>query len=419
MSLRQSVKKTAAAARFLHLAAPALQSILSEEIHPASSLKGGRSLHQSLTALRQFFRKQTVLCVSAVLALLSAAAVPPDADYLTYPDFRTLALLFCLMAIVAGFRSLGVFLLLGESLLARARTLRKLSVTMVLLCFFSSMIITNDVTLITFIPFTLLVFRRIGEGNQVLTLAVLETIAANLGSMATPIGNPQNIYLCSIAHLSMADFARAVLPYAALSLVLLAAAAASGRNHAFADTIHIQTETGDRPLFPALLPYLFLLVLALLVVFHVLPYGPVFLVTAAVLFVTDRKIFRGVDYFLLLTFLCFFIFVGNVRRLPEVNALLTSLVAGRELWTGLLASQIISNVPAAVLLSGFSRDYAALLTGVNLGGLGTLVASLASLITFQLYSAVYPYKKAAFLKVFTLWNLAFLAVLSLAAVILT
>lgn len=130
-----------------------------------------------------------------------------------------------------------------------------------------------------------------------------------------------------------------------------AAAAASGRNHVFASTIHIQTETGDRPLFPALLPYLFLLVLALLVVFHVLPYGPVFLVTAAVLFVTDRKIFRGVDYFLLLTFLCFFIFVGNVRRLPEVNALLTSLVAGRELWTGLLASQIISNVPAAVLLS--------------------------------------------------------------------
>lgn len=375
-------------------------------------------MHWFSAALRQFFRRQTVFCAAFLLALASALAVPPDAAYLSYPDFRTLGLLFCLMSIVAGFRSLGVFLVLGESLLARARTLRRLSLTLVLLCFASSMVITNDVTLITFIPFTLLIFRRIGEGRRALTLTVLETIAANLGSMATPIGNPQNIYLTSVSRLSMGDFAWSVLPYVALSLVLLAAAALRGGNARFAGAGPLGGGAERKPLFPALLPYLALLALALLVVFRALPWEPVCAVTAATVFLLDRRLFRGVDWFLLLTFLCFFVFVGNVRRLPEVNALLTALVAGRELWAGLLASQVISNVPAAVLLSGFTADYGALLTGVNLGGLGTLVASLASLITFQFYAAVYPYKKAAFLKVFTLWNLAFLGPLCALAAVL-
>lgn len=372
----------------------------------------------SPAALRRFSRRQPVFCAAFLLAAASSCAVPPDAAYLAYPDYRTLGLLFCLMSIVAGFRSLGVFLVLGASLLARARTLRKLSLTLVLLSFVSSMVITNDVTLITFIPFTLLIFRRIGEGRRALTLTVLETIAANLGSMATPIGNPQNIYLTSVSRLSMEDFAWAVLPYAALSLVLLAAAALRDGDGQFSSAGLLGGGEKAKPLFPALLPYLALLFLSLLVVLRVLPWEPVCAVTAAAVLLLDRRLFRGVDWFLLLTFLCFFVFVGNIRRLPEVNALLTSLVAGRELWAGLLASQLISNVPAAVLLSGFTTDYGALLTGVNLGGLGTLVASLASLITFQFYAAVYPYKKAAFLKVFTLWNLAFLGVLSLLALLL-
>ena len=364
-----------------------------------------------LPGLRRAFRKEPVCVCAAAAAALSALFVPPDAGYFAYPDWRTIALLFCLMTVVAGFRSLGVFLLLGEALLRRARTLRALSVTMTALCFASSMVITNDVTLITFVPFTLLVFRRIGRGRDALRLSVLETIAANLGSMATPIGNPQNIYLTSAAGLSLGEFAWAVLPYAGLSFVLLLAAAAAVPAHPAEGHMETESPLPRRQLLPALLPHLFLLVLALLVVFRILSWEPVLLVTLAVTALCDRRLFRGVDWFLLLTFLCFFLFIGNLRRLPEVSGLLTALVAGRELWAGLLASQIISNVPAAVLLSGFAKDPAALLTGVNIGGLGTLVASLASLITFQLYAAVYPYKKGAFLLRFTLWNAAFLAAL--------
>ena len=176
-----------------------------------------------MKVLITFFKKETVFCVSFLLALFSSFAVLPDSVYLTYPDYRTLALLFCLMIIVAGFQSLGAFTLLGQSLLKRASTLRKLSLIMMLLCFFSSMVITNDVTLITFVPFTILVFGMIGKKERILKLVVLETIAANLGSMATPIGNPQNLYLYSASGISMAEFSRAVLPFAGLSLILLIA----------------------------------------------------------------------------------------------------------------------------------------------------------------------------------------------------
>ena len=368
--------------------------------------------------LKLLIRKQTVFCVSLVLAALSALAVPPDAGYLSYPDYRTLSLLFCLMLLVAALRSLGVFERLGRAMLRRSGSQRGLWLALVLLCFFSSMVITNDVALITFVPFTLLVLRMIGREEQALTLVVLETIAANLGSMATPIGNPQNLYLFSISGLTAGQFARAVLPYAALALAMLAAAVLCRRPEPLPDHLPGAGEEGATPLFPAALPYLALLLLCLLVVFRVLSYLPVLVCVAAVVLAADRRLFRSVDYFLLLTFLCFFIFIGNVKRIPLLHALLTNLVGGRELWAGLLSSQVISNVPAAILLAGFTEDYAALLTGVNLGGLGTLIASLASLISFQFYAAAYPHRRGAFLRTFTLWNVGFLAVLAALAAVL-
>lgn len=370
-----------------------------------------------MAAMRRFFQKQTVFCVSLILAAVSSAFVTPDAEYLAYPDFRTLALLFCLMIIVAGFQSLGAFARLGRALLRRAHGLQSLSAVLTALCFFSSMVITNDVTLITFVPFTILVFRMVGREDCALRTVVLETVAANLGSMATPIGNPQNLYLYSDSGISMAEFFRAVLPYAGLALVLLLAAVALQRD----EPVQPPASAGqpdERPLFPALIPFLALLALCLLVVLHVLPYVPVLICVALAVLIVDRKLYRSVDYFLLLTFLCFFVFVGNIKRIPEVDRLLTSLVAGRELWAGVLASQIISNVPAAILLAGFAEDVPALLTAVNLGGLGTLIASLASLISFQFYTREYPSQKGAFLKSFTLWNAAFLAILLAAALVL-
>ena len=367
-----------------------------------------------------FFKQETVFCVSLFLALFSALLVRPDLAYLGYPDYRTLALLFCLMLIVAGFQAQGAFALLGRTLLRRSSGLRGLSVLLVLLCFFSSMVITNDVTLITFVPFTLLVFRMIGREERVLKLVVLETIAANLGSMATPIGNPQNLYLYSAAGLSLGQFARSVFPYAGLALLMLLAVLLVQRDEPLRGSGALEGEEtpAAKRLLASLAPFLLLLALCLLVVVRVLSYLPVLLCVAAVVLVVNRKLFRSVDYFLLLTFLCFFIFVGNLKRIPEVSGLLVSLVQGRELWAGILASQVISNVPAAILLAGFTQNAAALLTAVNLGGLGTLIASLASLISFQAFTRAYPGRQGAFLKVFTLWNAAFLLILGAEALLL-
>ena len=374
--------------------------------------------------LKEFWKKETVFCISFLLAAVSLLAVPVDRGYLAYPDYRTLALLFCLMMVVAGFQSLGIFTLLGKLLLRKAGSSRGISILLVLLCFFCSMIITNDVTLITFVPFTLLVFRMVHREDRVLKIVVLETIAANLGSMATPIGNPQNIYLHSVSGMGMKAFLLAVLPYAGISLVLLLVALFVEKDEPLAGAADgledkspgSQDGIAMRRMLTGAVPYLLLLLLSLLVVFRILPYGVALIVTAVVVFVVNRRLYRSLDWFLLLTFLCFFIFIGNMKRIPEVSDFLMTVLEGRELWLGILVSQVISNVPAAILLSGFTDHFAPLLTGVNLGGLGTLIASLASLISFRFYAREYPDQKGKFLGVFTLWNVGFLLILMAAAV---
>ena len=369
--------------------------------------------------LKMIFKNETVFCISFLLAVLSAFVVHPDRMYLSYPDYRTIALLFCLMIIVGGFQSLGIFGMLGQFLLRGAGSVRGLSAVMVMLCFFSSMVITNDVALITFVPFTLIVFRMSGRVERVLKLVVLETIAANLGSMATPIGNPQNLYLYSIADFTAGEFVRAVLPYAGLAFVMLMTAVLIERDEPLLDVdVREENEAQKRQIFREMLPFLILLVLCLLVVFRVLPYQPVLICVMCVVLVVNRKLYLSVDYFLLLTFLCFFIFIGNMKRIPEISSFLISVVEGRELLMGIFTSQIISNVPAAILLSGFSNDLSALLTGVNVGGLGTLIASLASLISFKFFAKEYPDKKGAYMLRFTIWNGIFLVVLIAEALLL-
>ena len=377
--------------------------------------------------LKNILKNETVFCVSLLLAVLSAFFVRPDGTYLSYPDWRTIALLFCLMILVAGLRSKGVFTLLGHVLLRKAGSLRALSAVMVLLCFFSSMIITNDVTLLTFVPFTMLVFRMTGNEERIVKLVVLETIGANLGSMSTPIGNPQNLYLYSVSKLTAGQFVGAVLPYAGLSLLLLLAAAFAGRDEPLMEVElgkrtekEAEKESGraGKRLAGDILPFLLLLVLCLLVVFRMLPYLPVLFCVAVAVMLLDLRLYLEVDYFLLFTFLFFFIFVGNMKRIPLVSEALVSAVEGRELLTGVLASQVMSNVPAAILLSGFTDRIQPLLTGVNLGGLGTLIASLASLISYKIVTREYPQSRGSFMKVFTFWNVLFLALLLLEALLL-
>ncbi len=371
--------------------------------------------------LKNFIKKETVFCVSFILALISSFVVLPDKEYLNYPDYRTIALLFCLMIIVAGFRSLGVFDRLAATLLKRAESTKNLSLMLIMICFFFSMIITNDVALITFVPFTIRVFQLSGNTRPVLKLVVLETIAANLGSMATPIGNPQNLYLYSISGISAGKFALSVLPYAGISLIMLIAAVLFSKNEkicGFTVSDNIKSISGKRMAISSL-PYIALLILCLLVVFRVIGYLPVLIIIAGAVLFLNRSLFRKADYCLLLTFLFFFIFIGNIKRVPQISEFLNSAVQGRELIFGIFASQIISNVPAAILLSGFSADYSALMTGVNVGGLGTLIASLASLISYKFFASEFPKEKGRYLKIFTLWNLLFLAVLTIAALIFT
>lgn len=365
--------------------------------------------------LIQFFKRETVLCAAFLLAVVSLFFVPPDREYLDYVDFRTLSILFCLMGAMSGLQTCGVFECAAQALLGRVKRAWQLVLTLVLLCFFSSMLVTNDVALITFVPFTLIVLGMVGpeaKGLLLVPTVVSQTIAANLGSMLTPIGNPQNLYLYGKSGLSLGAFVLLMLPYTLVSLFLLliwslfqARACRGPVQVSFAQRAKLSGHG------PRLAAYSALFLLDLLTVARVIPYGVALGVTATALFLADRTIFRRIDYSLLLTFVGFFIFIGNLGRLPAFSRMLQQIVSGHEILAGVAASQIISNVPAALLLSGFTRDLPALAVGVNLGGLGTLIASMASLISYKLLVREEGQVKGRYFRYFTVANLCFLAIL--------
>lgn len=383
------------------------------------------------TKVKELFQKETVCCIAFLLAVISIFFVSPSKNYISYIDFRVLALLFCLMAVVRGFSSIGVFTRLGTMLLTHVHSLRMLSALFIFLCFFFSMLITNDVALITFVPFTILVLSMAEQKKFLIPVIVLETIAANLGSMLTPLGNPQNLYLYTISGLSIGAFVRIMLPYSFVSAILLlifilflpkdTVSTANSTNTVTASNTSnviceaVKARKNPRILFTA---YLILFLLCLLTVLHILPYQIMFLLVLTGFLLLDYRVLKDVDYFLLLTFLCFFIFIGNMKQISLVHELISKLLVHHEVLMGIGASQIISNVPAAILLSGFTDDYSALLIGVNLGGLGTLIASLASLISFKFYTNSNGSDTRRFLGIFTLYNVIFLGVLFVLSLIL-
>lgn len=354
-------------------------------------------------------RREAVLSAAALLAAGSMALVRPDREYAGYVDFRTLALLFCLMAVMAGFQKLGVFDRAGRLLVRRASSPRQTAAVLVGLCFFSSMAVTNDVALITFVPFALTVLAMAGLEDMAVAVVVLQTLGANLGSMLTPFGNPQNLYLYSGSGMTAGEFAGLMLPYWGLSLALLAACLFFvGRGPALRLALE---PAGGRIGLGLAGMYGLLFFMCIAVVAGGLPWEPVFAVTAGAVFIADRAVLKRVDYRLLATFFCFFIFVGNIGRIPAFRELLAQAVEGREALIAVAASQIISNVPAALLLSGFTERWDALAVGTNLGGLGTLIASMASLISYQSIASRCPKKRGAYLFWFTAANLGFLACL--------
>ena len=391
-----------------------------------------------------FFKKEAVLCIALILAVISSFVILPDKEYLGYIDFHTLAILFCLMSVMAGLQKLGVFGLIAGKLLGKVNGVRSLCMILVLLCFFFSMFITNDVALITFVPFAFTVLGLLGEEKQralTIPVVVLQTVAANLGSMLTPIGNPQNLYLYGKSGISLGSFLLLMLPYTVISLVLLLVCClflgggrkmaagsigkrTSGRDLAAgndsqdaASGVQVSglEQKGLSGSSTTLVAYLALFVLCLLSVAHVLSVWVVFAVVLVVQVILDKSVLKKVDYSLLLTFVGFFVFIGNMGRVPAFSAFLQNIIEGNEVITAVVSSQAISNVPAALLLSCFTENYSALIIGTNLGGLGTLIASMASLISYKYISKESDKgvigTKGKYMAVFTLANVAFLAVL--------
>ena len=358
--------------------------------------------------IKEFLKKETVLCIAALCAAATMLLVPPDAEYLHYIDWRVLCLLLCLMAAVAGFKSLGAFDWLTYQLLRRIRSGRVLGVTLVLLPFFCSMLVTNDVSLIVFVPFTLALLDGLGCAGAMVPVIVLQTVAANLGSMATPVGNPQNLYLYAAYQLEAGEFFSVVLPLTLVSGVALTLAALPVLPRQLPEQKLREeriTSAGKLGLYAALF------VLCLLTVFRVVDYPVTTAVVVAALFLADRKLLKEIDFMLLLTFVCFFVVSENLGRVEAVRSFLQTLLNGSTLLTAVGASQVISNVPAAVLLSAFTDQWRELLAGVNIGGLGTPIASLASLITLKLYLRWKGARVGQVLAVFTAANLAGLILL--------
>ena len=367
-----------------------------------------------MSAIRTFVKREPVLLIAALAALVSCFFVPPDRAYIAYIDFRTLALLYCLMTVVAGLRQAGLFARLAHVLCRRAGSARTMGVLLVLLCFFSAMVITNDVALLTFVPFAVVVLGMADRKRDLIHVVVLQTAAANLGSMLTPVGNPQNLFLYSRYDLSLGAFLKITFPVWALSLVLILAGClllSGERIHVF---LGEEPELHRRELWL----HLALFAVCLLVVLRLIAWPVMLAVVAAALLVFDRKLLARADFMLLLTFVAFFIFAGNLARIGAVATLLRRLLDGREYLTALLASQVVSNVPAAVLLAGFTDKARALLLGVNVGGLGTPIASLASLISMKLYAHSDHARTGRYLLEFTAVNVILLLILSLAVMLL-
>ena len=425
--------------------------------------------------------------MATVLAIISCFFVTPGREYLSYINWRTLILLFCLMAVVAGFAKAGVFRYISRKLSQRMKDTRRLSVGFMLLCFLLSMFVTNDVALVTVVPLTLLTMMGCSEKAKIQTL-VQETIAANLGSMLTPFGNPQNLYLTSYYGIGMGEFLRLMLPYTGVALVILLlqtlispkeglggrareagtpergaseaeipegrakgagtpereareagipergareAAIPEGKNREAASLYESgENLTGKDEMYEealrekllrskarlvSILLYGILFIVSMFSVARILDYRILFGIILITILVYDRSVLCNVNYTLLLTFVSFFVLIGNLGAMTQIQAALTQMIEGRELLTAILSSQIISNVPAAVLLSGFTDQGKALIVGTDLGGLGTLIASMASIITFQLYSLESGAKKGKYFLTFTLWNVIDLVIVGAVA----
>ncbi len=365
-------------------------------------------------AIADFAKKNVVLMIAAVLAVASCFIVKPDREYLDYFDFKTLTCLFCTLAVICALKNIRFFTITAKRIVKCAGNARTLALALVYITFIGSMFLANDMALITFLPLGYISLSATGKEKYMAPIFIFQNIAANLGGMLTPFGNPQNLYIYTKFNIPTLEFMGIMILPFILSIILFTVCCFFIPREALElNDGEIEKTDKKRAVF-----YLVLFVFAILTVFRAVPYYICLPVTFFAVFFTDKRALLKVDYPLLLTFVCFFLLAGNISRVEAVNTFFASLLEKSTLLTAIGSCQVISNVPSAILLSEFTANYKELLLGVNIGGVGTLISSLASLITFREYTSHVKGKTLAYLGLFTLLNFGSLIILTLLALLI-
>ncbi len=356
-----------------------------------------------------FIKRNAVLCIATVAALFTCVLVPPNAAYIDYFDFKTLTCLFCVLAVVCAFRNIRFFFALAQKIVRLFKNTRACILALVYITFLGSMLIANDMALLTFLPLGYFVLSSTGKQKYMAFTFIMQNIAANLGGMLTPFGNPQNLYLYTKFNIPTGEFTQIMLPPFLLSVALITLCCFFIKK----EPLEIDGDEIRLPKAKTAI-YSLLFVFSIVIVFRIVPYWTGLLVIPATLFFLDKKALAQVDYALLFTFVAFFIFAGNMAQIPAVQNVFGALMQQNPLLVSVISCQLISNVPSAILLSQFTTDYASLLVGVNIGGVGTLISSLASLITFREYTSKTQGGAGKYIALFSLFNFGFLILLTVA-----
>ena len=357
--------------------------------------------------IRNFIKENTVLIIAIIAALVTSFIVPPDAQYIDYFDFKTLACLFSVLAVVCALRNIRFFYTLAKAIVRKFRNARIAILALVYITFIGSMLIANDMALLTFLPLGYFILHTTGKEKYLAFAFIMQNIAANLGGMLTPFGNPQNLYLYSKFNIPDGEFVSIMFPPFCVAIILITLCCLI---FVKSEPLEIQEKAASLPI-PRVIAYIALFAISILMVFSFFPYPIGLVIIVAGLLILDRQALIQVDYGLLFTFVFFFIFAGNMGRIDAVREFFSGLLKINTLVFSALSCQVISNVPSAILLSQFTDNYRELLLGVNIGGAGTLIASLASLITFKEYTKQDPKHTLGYVVKFTAFNFAFLIIL--------
>ena len=358
-----------------------------------------------MTKIKKLILNNVVTIIAFILALVTTFFVPIDKEYLHYIDYKTISCLFLISCIISAFKDINFFYAVARHIIIRFNTLRKSYVALITITFVGSMIIANDMALLTFLPLGYLVLKETNNEDKEAFVFIMQNVAANLGGMLTPFGNPQNLYIYTKYNIDSIEFMKIMnVPFVVAIILLYLSALFIGNEKLVLSRQDIKTSPIKEKV------YILLFILAIFVVFRHVPLIVGLIVIPIIVLLLDRNAFKLVDYSLLLTFVFFFIFSSNLARIEEVNSFFSKLLRHNVYFTTLFSCQIMSNVPTSILLSKFTNEYIPLLYGVNIGGLGTLIASLASLITFRNYVALNPKKAWSYLALFTFINLIFIVV---------